>query len=223
MNAAWKIDAGFGAAALAIAACAGLLIVAPALARADEERTRRQEIIESKRALAEGERGFQAARAQLEDRLALLRREQIPLARASTLNARIAALAALGAREDAQGRLPEGAVWIEQIGPGSARGRGELPRGLTVLPLRLQGRGSYAAITALLSRLRAEFPDMNLAALRASTAGASATGASPAGQFALELDWIVLDESAAEPAVGADRAARAVSDASAGEAPGALP
>ncbi|MDX2016522.1 MAG: hypothetical protein SFY95_02635 [Planctomycetota bacterium] len=214
MMSAWKIDSAFAAAALAVVASAGLLIVAPALARADEARARRQEIIASKRTLAEGEREFEASRAQLDERLTLLRREQIPLARASTLNARIAALAGLGAREDAQGRVPEHAVWIDQIGPGNARGRGELPRGLSVVPLRLQGRGSYAALTELLAHLRGEFPDMNVSALRVS---ASSTSAGPAaGQFSLELDWIVVDDGAAEQAVGADRAVSTDGDGAAG-------
>lgn len=219
MRSAWKIDAAFGAAALAVVASAGLLFVAPALARAEDQRTRRQEIIEAKRALAEGEREFEAARSQLEERLAILRREQIPLARASTLNARIAALAGLGAREDAQGRVPEGAVWIEQIGPGNARGRGELPRGLSAVPLRLQGRGSYAALTDLLTRLRAEFPDMNVSALRVSASTTISSVGAPVGQFSLELDWIVVDDGASDQAVGADRAASAGGEGSAGALP----
>jgi hypothetical protein len=182
----WNVDMIGALALLTLTVAAYVLGIAPLLSR--HEFVRRQQIELAQAHAKAREASAELATAQQE---LVAARQQVTatplrLQPASQLNQRLALVTDLATRSGAR---------LDDLQPGKATDGARYG----VLPIRVAGTGSYPTFAALLSRLRAECPDLGINGFDVS--GTPVEGAAPA-KFSFDLVWYTQPASKA-PAVAA--------------------
>ncbi|MCW5764889.1 MAG: hypothetical protein KIT68_02800 [Phycisphaeraceae bacterium] len=136
---------------------------------------RREEVTRADEVLRDAHERLGKVRAQAD-------RAPVQLRRVDEINARLAALAALGES------IGPGEVKLSQITPGQTARSGRFE----IVPIRLSGQSAYPRFAELLTSLHASFKDTEITAIQIARDG-SAPGAA---RFTVELAWFALPAQA---------------------------
>jgi Tfp pilus assembly protein PilO len=170
---AWKINAVGVAALMAMSALAYLCGVRPLLDRHDLAVRQKTELSAARIKSADTQRAWAKMQQELADAQNALAAAPLRLQPVAALNQRLALVSDLAI---------QGGAGFDDVQPGKST---EGTR-FDSLPIRITGTGSYTAFTALLHRLRQEFPDLGVTMF--DIAGSAQNGAGES-HFTVDLLW----------------------------------
>jgi Tfp pilus assembly protein PilO len=173
-----KIDAAAMAYCLMISAVAYFAVIAPSTNRREEQARQQSEIAELRAQLDQTAKFQKQLSAQLITRQAELERTAVQLEPASSVNHRLSSLTQIASGVG---------IALDAIEPGTQNNASDFSR----VPIRLSGKGSYAASARFLSQLKQRFPDTAVGSMRL-TSDPAAPDVSPSVWF--DLVWYAAPE-----------------------------
>lgn len=176
---AWQIDLTGLAVCALLTAGAYFAAVAPAMDRRDADAASRVALADARDRVTGLSSSVRTTRTQLTDAQATLAKVEIPLQSATTINARLAALAELAVQCGLD-------VQHTQTGALSVAESKRFAR----LPIQLAGAGSYRACETFLHRLAQQFPDTGMKSFTLDGSPATESSTTPVS-FGCELIWYV--------------------------------
>ena len=185
---AWKVDALGVVALAALSGLAYWLGVSPMLERHARIEARQIELNTAHRKSAETLHQLADIKTQLVATRKELSAAPLRLEPASLLNHRLALVTDL---------VSQSGAGLDDIQPGRPGGGSRFD----MLPIRVAGTATYGTFTALLHRLRADFPDIGVSSLDVAGNPQDPTGSA---KFGLDLIWYTQPAKAAPSAAEKD-------------------
>lgn len=173
-----KIDAAGLSVCLGVTALAYFLAIAPSADRREEQIRQQAEIAELRAKLDQTSKFQRQLSSQLLTRQNELQRTAIQLEPASTVNQRLSSLTQLASGVG---------ITLDAVEPGTQNDSSDFAR----VPIRLSGKGSYAASARFLSQLKERFPDTAVGSMRL-TSDPTDTNVAPSVWF--DLVWYAAPE-----------------------------
>ena len=177
----WKVD-GVGALILIALSAAGYLLGAsPLLARHASVQEQQLELVAARGKSAEVQTSLARVQQQLAVAQGLLAASPLRLQPATILNQRLASVTGLAG---------QGGVGLDDVQPGKSVAGPQYD----TLPIHVTGTGSFPAFTALVHRLRQEFPDTGISSFNIS---GTPQEADVGAKFSMDLLWYTAPLKAA--------------------------
>ena len=169
----WHIGAAAVAACAALTAGLWFTVVQPGMVEQDHRVELRNQLSSRRQKAEELNSNLVSAKAQLAALQGELTASPLHLSPESKINQRLAAINELAT---------ENGLVFQQIKPGSASDASHFK----ILPIHVEGTGTYPTCTAFLHALRESFPDTAVATLDAAAQPGSASSGIV---FHMELNW----------------------------------
>lgn len=183
-----KIDMAGAGACVAITALGYVFVAEPMVERATAREAAQAQLAEQRALAEEAEASLVQLRKDVSQLEQAVEAEPLSLQPLDRLNARLAQIAATAA---------EAGVELDQLEPG----RPAADRHYMTVPIRVAGKGGYAASSRFVHQLHEQMPDTAVASVDLN---GRARGRATAGAFRLELVWHAAPTpAAAKPAATA--------------------
>ncbi len=177
-----RIDIAGAAICLSVTAIAYFTAIAPSATRREQQISQQTEIADLRAKLDQTSKFQRQLSAQLTARQGDLQKTAIQLAPASSVNQRVSSLTTLAAGV---------AITLDSVEPGTQYDASDFSK----VPIKLSGKGSYAASAKFLSQLKERFPDTAVGSMRLASNPAEPASV-PTVWF--DLVWYAAPEGSAK-------------------------
>ncbi|MBU6413477.1 MAG: type 4a pilus biogenesis protein PilO [Planctomycetes bacterium] len=149
----FRVDIAGGLFCVAVTGVAYFTAIAPNATRREEQVRQQAEILELRTQLDQTTKFQRQLTAQLAARHSDLEKTAIQLEPATSVNQRVSSLTTLAAQVG---------IVLDAVEPGSQNDASDFSR----VPIKLSGKGTYAASATFLSQLKERFPDTAVSSMR---------------------------------------------------------